>query len=268
MAFLQRGILPTPGSVRDLLDRAFEVRFNDRSLAQEASSTAVLLAESGPIPIDLKGAAWTQYANALRVAGRFTDAEVALRVAAEHLGESASAANRAVFLEISASLARDLNNFCGALPLLDGALAIYLQIDDVAAITRVLVLRGLALKDCGRGGEAVAVLKAALDALDPREDYSLYFAAGHGMVDALISCKRLGLAESCFNGYAEVFLETTVPLLQAKVVWLKGRLLAARGASREAQEKFERALEVMEREGAPVPDLTVLRADLQALAPL
>src|ERR1043165_6327864 len=81
----RRRRLASAERVRELLDLAFASRFHDQATMLKLASTAVALAEekSHVLPPDLLVAAWTLYGNALRIAGRYQEAERALERAAK-----------------------------------------------------------------------------------------------------------------------------------------------------------------------------------------
>lgn len=78
---LQRKRVANAERVKELIDSAFAARYQDLTVMLKLSSAAVALAEekSHELPPDLMVAAWTQYGNALRIAGRYPEAERVLK---------------------------------------------------------------------------------------------------------------------------------------------------------------------------------------------
>lgn len=250
-------------TVRDLVDRSFALRFNDRGGMFRAASRAVALAErSSSMPPDLRGAAWIQFGNVLRIAGKRRDAEKAFRVALKHVATGSDPSTRAHLFEVWSSLARAEKRFDEALSLLEEALQLYRGIQDSLGETRVLLLMGACNRDAKRFVTALEQFQAAADRLSPETDVQLYFGATHGLVETLTLAGRTNLATASYTFIGRIIENVQEPVLKAKDAWVRGRLWAKLGQHEAAEYAYHEALSIYE--SLPIaPELPELRAEIK-----
>lgn len=249
--------------VRDLVDRSFALRFNDRDGMLRAASRAVVLAErSSSMPPDLRGAAWIQYGNALRVASRRRESEKSFQIAAQHVAAGSDPSTRAHLFEAWSSLAREERRFAEALTLLEEALRLYRSIQDSLGETRVLLLTGFCNKEARRFGAALEQFQGAADNLSPETDLQLYFGATHGLVDTLVLAGRTNLATASYMMIGKIIDHVQEPVLKGKDAWVRGRLCAKLGQREAAEYAYHEALSIFE--SLPIaPELPELRAEIK-----
>ena len=191
---LQRNRLAAAAKVRELVDSAFASRYHDVTAMLQLSSMAVALAEErrDELPIDLVVAAWTQYGNALRIAGRYEEAERALEQAAAL--PAADPTTRTHILEIKASLYRNTGRLESAAQFLTVAIDAHRSIGDSHAEARTWDLLGIVCVELGEHPRALRAFQTALDLLGPNAPFDVVASTGHNLVKALTLDGRLSAA--------------------------------------------------------------------------
>src|SRR5829696_5438185 len=162
---LRRRRLASAERVKELLDSAFASRYHDHATMLRLSSAAIALAEEKKheLPSDLVVTAWTLYGNALRIAGRFQEAERALeRAAALPAYDPSTEAN---VLEIKASLYRNTGRLEGATQFLTSAIEVHRSAGDSQAEARTWNLLGIVFLDSGHQTRALMAFQTALNLL-------------------------------------------------------------------------------------------------------
>ncbi|HVR95271.1 MAG TPA: tetratricopeptide repeat protein [Thermoanaerobaculia bacterium] len=193
---LRRKRIANAERVRELLDSAFASRYHDVGRMVKAASMAVVLAEEArsELPTDLIVAAWTEYGNALRISGRYEEAEKAVeRAAAEPTSEPST---RVHLFEVSASLYRNTGKFDRAVQLLSAAIEIQRSIGDSNAEARHHNHIGIVYLDSKDRGRALRAFQTALDLLQPNAPLDLVASIGHNLMETLIADGRFTAAAS------------------------------------------------------------------------
>lgn len=261
---LRRTRAASAEAVRELVDSAFAARYHDLPTMLRLSSTAVALAEekSHELPVDLVVAAWTQYGNALRIAGSYEASERALERAAAL--KATDPQTRGHLLEVTASLHRTIGRFESAASLLTSAIEIQKSLGDPNSEARTHNLLGIVYFDCGNLPEAISAFQTALDLLGPDAPLDVVISTGHNLLEALIADGRLSAA-----GAVLVILEPfqnrlTSQRLLAKAHWMRARLCRGLQQFTAARIAYERAYaELMTEPRAPeLADLAKEMADL------
>ncbi|MDP9120911.1 MAG: hypothetical protein M3O15_05995 [Acidobacteriota bacterium] len=232
--------------VEALVARSFQSRFSDTAAMLADAETAATLAarlEASEANADIQGAAYRQWGNALRIAGRFDAADEAFRDALEALEEgTGDGYAHAYCLEQLASLRRFQRRFLEARDLLSAAASFYRQVKARDLLARALVSTAIVvLYECDPRAALVHLHEAML-VMDARRDPGLALAA-------------IQLAVRCYldDGQPERALKTFVlarplydlaePGLRLRVIWLEGQLLLAHGHLEPAREAFEQVRE-------------------------
>lgn len=232
-------------SVRELVDLAFANRYQNVEMMLSLSSKAVVLAEEqrDALPEDLLAAAWTQYGNALRIMGRYPEAEKALARAASLA--NADELTRIHCLEVTASLHRSTGRLESAARLLRSAIEAYRSLGDADGEARTQNLLGIVYFDQRDLPQALEAYKTALDLVGPDTALEYYASSAHNLVEALIAEGRLQLAAWILDFLEPFHSRLTSSRLVAKAVWMRGRLYreqkqygAAHGAFRQAYERL------------------------------
>ncbi len=262
----RRNRLANAEKVRELLDSAFASRYHDLATTLKLSSIAVALAEEGEheLPTDLRVAAWTQYGNALRIAGRHREAERALERAAALPNSDPS--TRANLLEIKASLHRNTGKLESAAQLLAMAIDEHKSVSDSLGQARAWNLLGVVYLDLRERSRALRAFRTALDLLGPDAPIDALAMTGHNLLETLIADGRLSAAESALALLEPFYRRITSARLSAKAEWLRARLHRELRQFPAAQIAFERAyaLLITEPRSPELPTLLKEMAELEA----
>jgi tetratricopeptide (TPR) repeat protein len=262
---LRRKRLASAERVRELLDSAFASRYHDQATMLKLSSTAVALAEekSHELPPDLLVAAWALYGNALRIAGRYEEAERALeRAAALPASDPPTKSN---LLEVRASLYRNTGRFENAAQLLTAAIDTYQSAGDSQGEARTWNLLGITYLDWGDRPRALRAYRTALDLLGPDAAVDAVAMTGHNLLQALIADGRLSAAASVLALLEPYYRRITSARLSAKFEWTRARLCRGLQQLPAAQLAFERAYALLSTEPRS-PDLPALLQEMAELA--
>ena len=252
--------------VRGLIEAAFAARYQNPRAMLKMSSKAVALAEekSHEIPSDLLVAAWTQYGNALRIAGRYEDADGALQ-RADAL-PVCDVPTRIHLLEVTASLHLNTRRFKSAAAKLSLAIKAHRKAGDWLGEARTQNLLGLVCFDWGKRKRALKAYKTALKILGPDAPMDLIATTGHNMVETLIADGQLATA-TCALAVLEPFFRHFPPgSLTAKTDWLRARLCRALKQYTAARMAYERAYAILSTH-SPSQDFAELVKEMAELPP-
>ena len=236
-----------PPQLASLLERCQRLRYEDPAGMVELARFAAFLADrfdrrryGAKQVADLRSRAWTELANAYRVADRLHEAEEAFEIASEcQVGGTGDELLGLRMLEVQASLDADRRHFPEALAALDTVLAVHLRRGDRHLAGRTLLKKGLyAGYDCDPE-EAIRLLKEGLALIDREREPELVFGAVHNLAHALMECGRPEEAREVMRRNEAAAGRVN----RVKVRWLEGQIAAALGNLDEA----ERALEEVRR---------------------
>jgi tetratricopeptide (TPR) repeat protein len=247
--------------VRELVDGAFAARYQDLPAMLKLASRAIVLAEekSHELPDDLIVAAWTQYGNALRIAGRYPEAERVLERAATL--PTSDPATKLHLLEITASLHRNTGKLESAVRLLTTAIDAQRAAGDTDSLARTYNLLGITYYDLGDWTRALCAYQSALDLLGPEAPLDVVAATGHNLLQALIADGRLAAAVSALALLDPLNRRLTSVRLAAKVEWLRARLCRKLNQPTAAQVSYERAYALLSSE-PQCPELDILAKEM------
>lgn len=250
--------------VRELIDSAFAARYQDVPAMLKLSSTAVALAEEKKeeLPADLLVAAWTQYGNALRIAGRYSEAEKALERG--HSLPSTVPTTRIHLLEVSASLHRNMGRFETAVHFLKTAIEAHRALEDSLGEARTYNILGIVYFDAGDRAQALHAYQAALNLLGPEAPIDVIATTGHNLLETLIADRRLGAAASSLAVLEPVFRRFPPGRLTAKTEWMRARLCRELEQYSAARLAYERAYALLSSEPS-APELAELAGEMAAL---
>lgn len=187
---------------------------------------------------DSRALAWAHLGNAFRITSDLWRAEQALHQAWHHHELSGQDAyTETEILKFTSSLRNDQSRPKEAMQLIDKAITIYREGQDRHLEGTALILKALILGDQGRSQEAIPLLLAGLDRIDPEEDPRLVFVGKHNVIVATAQSGELGKARQLihqsrplYQGLGEIDL--------AKVHWLEGFIAANLGQFAEAEAKL------------------------------
>lgn len=244
-----------PPGFEALLDRCQGLRYDDPSRMVDLARFASYLADRleprryGPKRVaDLRCQAWTELANAYRVADRLREAEGALDTAAEaFLAGSGEEALGVRLLDVQASVDADCRRFGEALKSLDVVHRLYLRLGDPHMAGRALLAKGLYTDYAGDPEQAVLLLEEGLALVDRQRDPGLVFGAVHNLARALMECGRYEQARETLRSNRPEEPVGRVSLL--KVRWLEGQIDAGMGALDRAEQALAEVHQGFEETG-------------------
>ncbi|MFL6199239.1 MAG: tetratricopeptide repeat protein [Thermoanaerobaculia bacterium] len=234
-----------PGFVRHVVDASHDVRYRDPGRMLHLANLARLAAEGCSVEAagsdlrrsDLRGHAWRQYGNALRVAGRLHEAEEAVATAQRHLDAGTrDPLLRAQFCAFAAaSLRMSQRRFAESIELCNEAGEIYAELDDSHALASTLVQKAIALLYSGDAEEAVRALNQAIPLIEPERDPNLLLAACHNLVRCYIDLGRPEHALSIYSEMRDLYKKSSDAIVRLRASWQEGLLLRDLGHLRAAE---------------------------------
>ena len=214
-------------------------------------SSDLLIAERMPgdraWSLRLQGYAWAHVSNARRVCNDLPGAEEAI-VRAWKLWEAGAPGdpgflNPAWLPGLEAALRRDQRRFPQALKRIDEALLL-----DTGEIRgEILLSKSAILHILGDPDGSAAALSEAAPLIDPSQEPRLAFGVRFNLLVDLCQLQRFGEAEPWLPEVRELAERLGGELDLTRVVWLKGKIAAGLGRSKEACTAFEQARRVFSR---------------------
>jgi tetratricopeptide (TPR) repeat protein len=233
-----------PAFVRHLIDASHALRYQDTAgmlrlaelARQAAESCTVEAAGNGQQLADLRGQAWRQHGNALRVLGRLPEAEESFATAQQYL----YAGTRDPFLRAKlctqlASLRYFQRRFAEAVDLADEAASIYADLGESHSRASSMVQKAIASLYAGEPEEAIRVLNQSISLIDADGDPHLLLAACHNLVRCYIDLGRPEQALSIYSETRELYKRFDDPLIRLRVAWQEGQLLRDMGHLKAAE---------------------------------
>lgn len=233
-----------------LLARSRSVWLLDPAAALEMADLAVEVAlhlESGrygsSLVEDSRALAWCYLANALRITSDFRRSEQALRQAwSHHLLAEGDVYTEAQLLIMTFSLREAQGQYEEALKLSDRAISLYRDAQDVHLESDALISKGMVLGHAGRAEEAIPIIRAGLDRLDPMGGPLLLMAGTHNLIWCLAAGgapaearKLIAKNRHLYQNLGEINL--------TRLHWLEGKIAMDLGQFSEAEALLLRVRE-------------------------
>jgi tetratricopeptide (TPR) repeat protein len=239
-----------------LLERSCALRHEDPLQMVQLAHAAVVQAthfDEGEIgtkeAADLRCRAWTELANAYRVADQLDHAEEALIWALEsfHLGTLDPLLGAWYFTVFaSQQAARRLFDLAGETLAL--VAWVYRQQGDNHLASRAVIMRSIFVGYSGNAEAAVQGIQRGLQDIDDRREPTLVFAALQSQIRFLMDSGKFNQALWALDNLKLRSLDTHGRINALKVLWLEGQihvglkeLDVAEQALREVKEGFEKA---------------------------
>jgi transcriptional regulator with XRE-family HTH domain len=215
---------------------------SDADRALKLAELALLLAEHVPGPSAvrsrLRGYAWAFIGNARRVAGHLPSADAAFATAWKLWEEGAAAdsgvLDQALLLDLNASLRRTQGRFVEALKLHDRALAVARP--DKAGY--ILLNKSATLVESGDYEHSIETLDEAARSVHGEQPRLLWVLRFNQAVN-LVHLGRIEKAQPQLAEARELAVRLGNELDLVRVLWLEGRVYAAKGDKQEAIAAFE-----------------------------
>ena len=236
-----------PHLVRWLVERSHSVRYRDPAKMLEWAHLARLAIDvcspedsGGEERLhDLKGLAWRQFGNALRVCGNLKEAEEAMARAKEHLQSgTGDPVNWAWYLQQMSTLRIYERRFEEAIELAREAGTIHNDLGDPNGLASNLVTQAIAYTYSGAGQTAITLLRKALPLIDSDEDPYLLLAARHNLIRAYQELGENGQALELYTQTQELNRKFKDPMILLRADWQAGQLLRDLGHCEQAEAKL------------------------------
>lgn len=188
----------TWGVLERLLDRSWAQSFESPVRAECLAHLALFLADRldasfyGAASIeDLRARAWGYIGNARRLRADLPEATRAFALALRRLRRGThEPVERAVLLDLQASLRRAQRRFDDALRLLRCALGLFLSVGDRHRAGRTLLSMEIVLNYSGQPQKGIPLLYRAIEMIDPSQEPRVLLCAWHNLIDGLVDAGR------------------------------------------------------------------------------
>jgi tetratricopeptide (TPR) repeat protein len=233
-----------PVFIRHLIDASQGLRYQDPAGMLHLSELARVSAESCRLEAvgsekrlsDLRGQAWRQHGNALRIQGRLPESEEAFATAQRYLDAGTrDPLLRARLCTQAASLRYFQRRFDEAVGLADEAGQIYAELGEEHSLASTMVQKAIASLYAGEAEDAVRILNQAIPLIDADGDPHLLLAACHNLVRCYIDLGRPEQALSIYSETRDLYKKLDDPLIRLRAAWQEGQLLRDMGHLRAAE---------------------------------
>lgn len=244
------------GLCESLISRSQACRYQDPEQMVLLAERAVAVADGldpmeygRELAADLRARAFTELANAYRVADDLEAAERMLRRASEWSGRGTQdPLLLARIMRMAAALRGAQRRFPEALALLDAAYTIYERHGDRFNAGGALISKGLYTGYGNDPEKAIQYLIAGLAMINPASDPKVVLSAVHNLVNFLTDCGRFHEARRILRRSRKAYFAAGDRLNLIKMRWVEGKIAlglgeldAAEAAFRDAQARFEEA---------------------------
>ncbi len=255
-----------------LLERSFEVGINAPSFAEELGRLALSLSEHLDAQIygaslieDLRARAWAFIGNALRLRSDLQGAEEAFDRAFVHLRSGTEdPLERAVVLDLEASLRRDQRRFDEAKRLLKRAISIFIQVDQRHRAGKSLVNLSTVHHYADDPEGAIPLLFRAIELIDPEQEPRLLLCARHNLIDDLAEAGRYLEAQGLYRDSRPLYRSFPDAWTQNRRHWVRGKIARGLGQMGHAESLFLAARDGFIAEGIPY-DTALVSLELATL---
>jgi tetratricopeptide (TPR) repeat protein len=255
-----------------LIERSLDETPKDPAYGEELGLLALRLSEyldagyyRPEVIEDLRARAWGYIGNACRVKSDLQGAEEAFATARRHLqAGSRDSFERALLLDLEASLRRDQRRFDNALRLLRRAVAIFLQNNQRHRAGRSLVNLATVHYHAGHPEESIPLLAQALELIDAEQEPRLLLCAKHNLADYLASAGRFLEAQGVYRQNRPLYRSFPDAWTQNRRKWVKGKIARGLGQLDQAESLFKAARDGFIGEGIPY-DTALVSLELATL---
>ncbi|HSF40889.1 MAG TPA: tetratricopeptide repeat protein [Thermoanaerobaculia bacterium] len=255
-----------------LVERSLETTPRDPAYGEELGLLALRLSEfldtglykTGLIE-DLRARAWAHVGNACRVRSDLQGAEEAFIAAYRHLrAGTKDPLERAILLDLEASLRRDQRRFDAAFRLLRRAVKIFRQSDQHHRAGRSLVNMSTVHHYEGHPERGIPMLYEALGFIDPEQEPRLLLCAKHNLADYLSSAGSFLEAQKIYRETRPLYRSFSDAWTQNRRKWVKGKIVRGLGLADQAESLFLAARDGFIAEGIPY-DTALVSMELATL---
>lgn len=229
-----------------LLERSWELRTLRRDHAEELARLALVLSTyldpsyyAAELIEDMRARAWAYIANLQRIASDLAGANQAFEVSYAHLMRgSREPLERALFLDLKASLCGAQRKFPQAIRLLNRAITIFRYSGDDHRAGKSLVNLAAVYSYAGQLEEAIPLLRQALTLIDPTQDERLVLGAWHNLIDDLAMLGRFIEAQGLYRQARPLYQKNRDVGVDLRRLWVKGKIERGLGQTSSAESLF------------------------------
>jgi tetratricopeptide (TPR) repeat protein len=201
---------------------------------------------------DLCSRAWSYLANLRRLTMDFVGAEQAFGCAYLHLKKGThEALERAVFLDLKASLRCDQRRFPEAIRLLRRCVAIFLRQGDEHRAGKSLVNLAAVLLTAGEPEAAVSTTQDSLPLIDPDQDERVFLCAWSVLINAHIDMGRFIEARGLYRKARSLYQKFDDAYWGGRRLWAKAKIERGLGQSEPAEALYLEARDRFVADGLP-----------------
>jgi tetratricopeptide (TPR) repeat protein len=241
----------TWGLLERLIETARETTFQKPAAGEEIGRLALQLADLldagyyGTERIqDLRARLWGYVGNARRVTADLREAEEAFQTAFELLRTgTGDPLERALLIDLHASLRREQGRHGEALRLLARALRIYRKVGETHREGRVLVKMSTVHEHAGMPERAIPLLYEALRKIDAGREPRLLLGAQHNLITFLAEVGRPLEAQRLLIQVRPLYDRFADGWMRNRRRWVEGKIALGLGQVREAEACFVAARE-------------------------
>jgi tetratricopeptide (TPR) repeat protein len=255
-----------------LVERSLETSIRSPIYAEELGKLALQLSEflsstqyGAEVIHDLRARAWAYIGNSLRIRSDLRGSEEAFQRAYLELQKGThDPLERAILLDLEASLRRAQRQFDTAYKLLRRAITIFLQTEQRHRAGRSLVNLATVLHSSGNLPEAIPLLHQALEFIDPEQEPRLLLCTRHNLIDDLAESGRFLEAQRLYRDTRALYRNFPDAWTQNRRKWVKGKVARGLGQADQAESLFMAARDGFIHEGIPY-DTALVSLELATL---
>lgn len=255
-----------------LLRRSREQNFQDAALGESLAMLATeVLDHLDPSRYrkeyleDLRARAWAYVANSRRVKADLRGAEEAFALAFASLRRGTQdPMDRAVLLDLRASLLRAQRRFPQALRCLRRAIGIFRELGERHRAGRALLSMSTVHHVAGEPERAIPLLSQALELIDPSREPRLLLVAWHNLIDDLAETGQFMEAQKLVAKARPFYQQFHQPWSRNPRKWVEGKIARGLGQQDQAETLFLAARNGFLAEGAAY-DVALVSLDLASL---
>jgi tetratricopeptide (TPR) repeat protein len=201
---------------------------------------------------DGRARAWAHVANARRIRSDLEGAERAFRAAwGRFEAGSGDLFEKAILLDLEASLHRARRRFAAAFAFLRRAVGLFLELGERHRAGRSLVNLATVCQQSGEAERGIPVLQQALSLIDPAQEPRLMLLIHHNLVDCLAGAGRFLEAQRASREAREWFRRFPNDRLRLRRQWVEGKIARGLGQLPQAEALFLAARDGFLAEGIP-----------------
>jgi tetratricopeptide (TPR) repeat protein len=242
-----------------LVERSLEASIQDPAFGEHLGLLALRLADHldceryGAERIaDLRGRAWAFVGNACRLRFDFQGAEEAFGRAYQQLKKGTrDGLERAIFLDLKASLWRAQRRFDESLHLLRRAVDLFLSHGERHRAGRSLVKASTVQYHAGNPEAAISLLHQSLSLIDPEREPRLLLCARHNLIFYLAELGRFPEAQRLYRDARPLYRSFNEPWVQNRRQWVRGKIAKGLGQLHRAETQLLAARDGFVAEGIP-----------------